>query len=117
MRRANTRDFRVNVSFHCFLFSFQSFQDNGRVASPTGRTAQNKIPINGGGDRFFEEFDYERRLKKRKAKLISATEEAFAHLGRVSQERIKGIQSFFSYQIPHTHTYYYIHNIPTYYVY
>merc|ERR1711988_447577 len=61
-----------------------------RVSSPTSRTAQNcKIPINGG-DRFFEEFDYERRLKKRKAKLISATEEAFAHLGRVSQERIKG---------------------------
>ena len=91
------------MSFHYFLFSFQSFSDNGRVASPTGRTAQNKIPINsgingginGGGDRFFEEFDYERRLKKRKAKLISATEEAFAHLGRVSQERIKGISVFF----------------------
>ena len=64
------------------------------MSSPTSRTAQNcKIPINGG-DRFFEEFDYERRLKKRKAKLISATEEAFAHLGRVSQERIKGIQPF-----------------------
>lgn len=43
-------------------------------------------------DRFFEEFDYERRLKKRKSKLISATEEAFAHLGRVSEERVKGIQ-------------------------
>ena len=117
MRHANICDFRVNLIFHYFLFSFQSFPDNGRVASPTGRNAQKKIPINGGEDRFFEEFDYERRLKKRKAKLISATEEAFAHLGRVSQERIKGIQSFFSYQIPHTHTYYYYnHNIPTNYV-
>ena len=80
-------------------------QDN-RIGSPTSRTAQSKIPINGGGDRFFEEFDYERRLKKRKAKLISATEEAFAHLGRVSQERIKGIQSFFFDQIVHSYLWY-----------
>ena len=77
------------------------FQEN-RLSSPTSRTAQSKIPGGAGfgGDRFFEEFDYERRLKKRKAKLISATEEAFAHLGRVSQERIKGIQPFFD-QILH----------------
>jgi hypothetical protein len=31
----------------------KSFPDNGRVASPTGRNAQKKIPINGGEDRFF----------------------------------------------------------------
>ena len=30
-------------------------------------------------------------MKKRKVKLVVATEEAFAHLGRVSQDRIKGI--------------------------
>ncbi len=52
--------------------------------------------VNGGtsaghNERLYEESDYERRLKKRKAKLISATEDAFAHLKRVGEERIKGI--------------------------
>ena len=80
---------RIFISCVCVFF-----QEN-RLSSPTSRAASSKLP-----DRFFEEFDYERRLKKRKAKLISATEEAFAHLGRVSQERIKGIQPFFD-QILH----------------
>ena len=44
-------------------------------------------------DRFYEEFDYDRRLKKRKTKLLAATEEAFAHLARVCEERIKGISA------------------------
>ena len=36
-------------------------------------------------------------MKKRKVKLVVATEEAFAHLGRVSQDRIKGISAGESY--------------------
>ena len=46
-------------------------------------------------DRFYEEFDYDRRLKKRKTKLLAATEEAFAHLARVCEERIKGISALY----------------------
>ena len=66
--------------------SFPFLQEN-RLSSPTSRVSA-KLPP---GDRFLEEFDYERRLKKRKVKLVAATEDAFAHLGRVSQDRIKGI--------------------------
>ena len=65
----------------CFLV----LQEN-RLSSPTSRVSGKLHP-----DRFLEEFDYERRLKKRKLKLVAATEDAFAHLGRVSQDRIKGI--------------------------
>ena len=42
-------------------------------------------------DRFYEEFDYERRLKKRRARLVTATEEAFDHVKRLNEERLKGI--------------------------
>jgi len=41
-------------------------------------------------DRFYEEFDYDRRLKKRRARLITATEEAFEHVRRLNEERMKG---------------------------
>ena len=41
-------------------------------------------------ERFYEEYEYERRLKKRRAKLITATEEAFAHIKRQPTEHMKG---------------------------
>uniref|UniRef100_A0A023F511 Vang-like protein n=1 Tax=Triatoma infestans TaxID=30076 RepID=A0A023F511_TRIIF len=34
-------------------------------------------------ERFYEEHDYERRVKKRRARLITATEEAFTHIKRL----------------------------------
>ena len=34
-------------------------------------------------ERFYEEYEYERKLKKRKARLISAAEEAFTHIKRM----------------------------------
>lgn len=40
----------------------------------------------GHNDRFYEEHDYERRVRKRKARLISAAEEAFTHIKRVQEE-------------------------------
>lgn len=40
-------------------------------------------------DRFHEEHDYERRVRKRKSRLINVTEEAFTHIKRVQQNRSK----------------------------
>lgn len=37
----------------------------------------------GHNDRFYEEFEYDRKLKKRKARLVSAAEEAFTHIKRM----------------------------------
>lgn len=38
-------------------------------------------------ERFYEEHDYERRVRKRRARLISACEEAFTHIQRMQSER------------------------------
>lgn len=37
-------------------------------------------------DRFYEEYEYERRLRKRRARLLTTTEEAFTHVRRVQNE-------------------------------
>lgn len=37
-------------------------------------------------ERFYEEHDYERRVKKRRARLITAAEEAFTHIKRLHHE-------------------------------
>lgn len=37
-------------------------------------------------ERFYEEHEYERRVKKRKARLLTAAEEAFTHIKRVQSE-------------------------------
>ena len=37
-------------------------------------------------DRFYEEQDYDRRVRKRRARLITATEEAFTHIKRMQDE-------------------------------
>jgi len=41
----------------------------------------------GQNDRFYEECEYERRLKKRKARLLTATEDAFGHIRRVQKDQ------------------------------
>ena len=46
----------------------------------------------GGGhhnDRFYEEQEYDRRVRKRRARLLVATEEAFTHIKRLHDEQGK----------------------------
>ena len=40
-------------------------------------------------DRFYEEQEYERRVRKRKARLLVAAEEAFTHIKRLQDEQGK----------------------------
>lgn len=40
-------------------------------------------------DRFYEEHEFERRVRKRKSRLVSITEEAFTHIKRIQQDRCK----------------------------
>ena len=54
--------------------------------------------------RFYEEYEYERRLKKRRAKLITATEEAFAHIKRMPGDHMKGEFDIFQAKIFTRHT-------------
>lgn len=41
-------------------------------------------------ERFYEEHEYERRVRKRRARLVAATEEAFTHIKRLQDEQGKG---------------------------
>lgn len=45
-------------------------------------------------ERFYDEHDYERRVRKRKSRLLSVTEDAFNHIKRVQQSRGQFIKSF-----------------------
>jgi len=63
------------------------YDKDSRVSSPAFRSSRKEF---GHNDLFYEEYEYERRLKKRRARLITATEEAFSHLKRVNTANIKG---------------------------
>lgn len=49
-------------------------------------TAQARRRDSSHNERFYEEHEYDRRVRKRKARLITATEEAFAHIQRVNSD-------------------------------
>ena len=53
------------------------------------RNAQSKSSPSSNNDRFYEESEYERRLRKRRARLITATEDAFAHIKKLNDQRSK----------------------------
>ena len=57
------------------------------MSSPIYGVSKRELSHN---ERFYEEADYERRVRKRRAKLVSATEEAFAHIKRMSADQMKG---------------------------
>lgn len=42
-------------------------------------------------ERFYEEHEYERRVKKRRARLITAAEESFTHIKRLHNEQVSAI--------------------------
>ena len=39
-------------------------------------------------ERFYEEYEYEKKLKKRRARLITAAEEAFTHIKRIQENQL-----------------------------
>jgi vang-like len=51
-------------------------------------TASNKRGGGGGGhnERYHEEGEYERKVRKRRARLITSTEESFAHIRRMRED-------------------------------
>ena len=39
-------------------------------------------------ERFYEEYEYDKKLKKRRAMLITAAEEAFTHIKRIQENQL-----------------------------
>jgi len=50
------------------------------VASKKGYSSHN--------ERFYEEYEYEKKLKKRKARLVTAAEDAFTHIRRMQEHQL-----------------------------
>lgn len=77
-------------SFKFYEVDRSTLKKNDHQSSPhksdhmSSRLAQLKDTSHN--ERFYEEYEYERRVRKRKARLITATEEAFAHIRRVNIE-------------------------------
>lgn len=55
-------------------------------------------------ERFYEEHDYERRVKKRRARLLTAAEEAFTHVKRSHHDP----GNYFTFNIM---SYSFLHNV------
>ena len=51
------------------------------------------ITSRGHNDRYYEEYEYERRLRKRRARLLTATEDAFTHIKRVNMATMSAAAS------------------------
>ena len=63
--------------------------------------ASKKGGFGSHNERFYEEYEYDRKLKKRRARLISAAEEAFTHIKRMqsnqqgnSEKKLKNTENF-----------------------
>ncbi|XP_014211608.1 vang-like protein 1 [Copidosoma floridanum] len=66
--------------------SHEEYSQPAYGSSQAVQTAQAKRRDSSHNERFYEEHDYDRRVRKRKARLITATEEAFAHIQRVNSD-------------------------------
>ncbi|XP_066599198.1 vang-like protein 1 isoform X2 [Prorops nasuta] len=75
--------------------SFKFYDVDGAVTGVQSRAgsgdravlaAQARRRDSSHNERFYEEHDYERRVRKRRARLITAAEEAFAHIKRLHSE-------------------------------
>ncbi|XP_065214540.1 vang-like protein 2-B isoform X1 [Planococcus citri] len=75
------------------------FYDVDNFTNNTLQNSQSRTVLNGHSrrrdsshnERFYEEHDYERRVKKRKARLVTATEEAFTHVKRINHDPSGGM--------------------------
>jgi len=83
------------------MTDFKVYSVDGAVASDTAlsgaggsaadvvvaRAGSTRSGTRGHNDRFYDELEYERKLRKRKARLMVAAEEAFNHVTRLHNDK------------------------------
>lgn len=74
--------FGVSIFYFNTLLLIQSQHSNSRAML----AAHARRRDSSHNERFYEEHEYERRVKKRRARLITAAEEAFTHIKRLHNE-------------------------------
>ena len=87
--------------FKLFTCSAAKLYDVDGVTETSGGEVLGSVPVSGTrgivaaaarqrdtghNERFYDEQEYERRVKRRRARLIVATEEAFTHIKRLQRE-------------------------------
>ncbi|XP_042893028.1 vang-like protein 2 [Penaeus japonicus] len=77
---------------HSTNSSFKYYDVDGNEENAEGHTravltASARRRDSAHNERFYEEHEYERRVRKRKARLITAAEEAFTHIKRMHEEQ------------------------------
>lgn len=65
-------------------FKFYDF-DSSTFAPTSGSRLSRRAASHN--ERFYEEHEYDRRVRKRRARLVAATEEAFTHIRRLQDEQ------------------------------
>jgi len=90
MARRSTRmtDFKV-YSVDGAVVSDTAMSGGGGSAGDVvvGRAGSTRGGTRGHNDRFYDELDHERKLRKRKARLMVAAEEAFNHVTRLHNDK------------------------------
>lgn len=79
--------------------AFKVYDIDGNAPSIPGSQGQNRAVFpgtarrreTGHNDRFYDEQEYERRVRKRRARLLVVTEEAFTHIKRMHDEQGKSV--------------------------
>ena len=85
---------RGSKKFLIIWFIWFLLQDgNSTVVSQ----ASKKGGYSSHNERFYEEYEYERKLKKRRARLVSAAEEAFTHIKRMQSNQTGDFHRFFPF--------------------
>ncbi|KAG7175644.1 Vang-like protein 1-like [Homarus americanus] len=75
----------VNSSFK--YYDVDGNEENNEGQTRAVLTASARRRDSAHNERFYEEHEYERRVRKRKARLITAAEEAFTHIKRMHEEQ------------------------------
>jgi len=84
------------------MTDFKVYSMDSQVASDTGggggstvgvitQTGSTRGTTRGHNDRFYDELDYERKLRKRRARLTVAAEEAFNHVTRLHNDKGRSV--------------------------
>jgi len=87
-RSARATDFKVyNVDAGVASDTAVSATGDSVAGVVVARAGSTRSGAHGHNDRFYDELDYERKLRKRKARLTVAAEEAFNHVTRLHNNK------------------------------
>jgi len=71
-----------------FIFVLLIIQDGGGSTVMSVPMKRGGVAYSSHNERFYEEYEYDKKLKKRRARLITAAEEAFTHIKRMQENQL-----------------------------